>query len=159
MKNVLFLLLALIISILIMMIALDIAHADSTFVCCVHKGEVVWVRDTPDKSGNKIGSIRYGYEVKVSEIKNMYAHVTLHDGKTGWVDVAYIEKPIKEEIWVVNTEGPLNKRETPDGRYLTKIKPGSRISVLGWRYSSTGELWAKCFRGGYVKAQYLSKGE
>lgn len=135
------------------------AVADQTFVCCVHKGEVLWVRDIPDKSGNMVGSIRYGYEVQVSEIKNLYAHVTLHDGKTGWVYVPYIEKPIKEEIWIVNTADPVNKRETPDGRYVTKITGGSRISVLGWRYSEKGELWAKVYHGGYVKAEFLSKAD
>ena len=28
--------------------ALTIARADTLFVCCVHKGEYVWVRDIPD---------------------------------------------------------------------------------------------------------------
>lgn len=137
--------------------AVSSAYADSLFVCCVTKGEWVWVRDMPSKDGNKIGTIRYGYEVQVSEIQNQYAHVKLHDGSTGWVDVFYIEKPIKEEIWRVNTKDPLNKRETPDGRYLTKIKGGSQISVLAWRYSKSGELWAKTYHGGYVNAKYLSK--
>lgn len=133
------------------------SEAESRFVCCVPKGEWLWVRDMPSKEGNKIGTIRYGYEMQVTEIQNQYAHVILHDGKTGWVDVAYIEMPIKEEIWTINTKEPLNKRETPDGRFLTKIKGGSRISVLAWRYSPSGELWAKTFHGGYVKAKYLTK--
>lgn len=143
---------------IVLIIYCDIAKA-STFVCCVTKGEWVWVRDIPDKTGEKIGTIRYGYEVDVDDIQNQYGHVTMHDGSTGWVDISYFEKPIDEEIWVVNTTDPLNKRETPDGRYLTKIKGGSRISVLAWRYSSSGELWAKVFHGGYVNAKYLSKAE
>ena len=151
----LFLVAVLLISIAIS--ALTAARADTLFVCCVHKGEYVWVRDIPDKTGNKLGTIRYGYEVQVSEIKNQYAHITTNSGLTGWVDVSYIEKPIKEEIWVVNCDGPLNKRETPDGRFVTKIKPGSRVSVLAWRYSKSGELWAKIFHGGYVAAKFLSK--
>ena len=133
------------------------AKAESTFVCCVHKGEYVWIRDIPSKEGAKIGTIRYGYEMQVSEIQDNYAHISLPDGTTGWVDISYIEMPIQEEIWKVNTKDPLNKRETPDGRYLTKIKGGSRISVLAWRYSPSGELWAKVFNGGYVAAKYLSK--
>lgn len=144
--------------ILIVLIAMTVAaKAESTFVCCVHKGEYVWIRDIPSKEGNKIGTIRYGYEMKVSEIQNQYAHVTLNSGLEGWVDVSYIEQPIKEEVWVVNCDGPLNKRETPDGRFMTKIKGGSRISVLAWRYSPSGELWAKVYHGGYVAAKYLSK--
>ena len=131
----------------------------STFVCCVHKGEVVWVRDAPSKEACKVASIRYGHEVDISEIVNQYGHATLKDGSTGWVDISYFEKPIPEEIWLVNTKDPLNKRETPDGRYLTRIKGGSRISVLAWRYSPSGELWAKCFHGGYVNAKFLSKAE
>lgn len=143
---------------LIVVIAMTVvAKAESTFVCCVHKGEYVWIRDIPSKEGNKIGTIRYGYEMNVSEIQNQYAHITTNNGLEGWVDVSYIEKPIKEEVWVVNCDGPLNKRETPDGRFLTKIKGGSRISVLAWRYSPSGELWAKVFNGGYVAAKYLSK--
>lgn len=144
--------------VLIMVIVMTAAaKAESTFVCCVHKGEYVWIRDIPDKTGNKLGTIRYGYEVQVSEIKNQYAHITTNNGLEGWVDVSYIEQPIKEEIWVVNCDGPLNKRETPDGRFVTKIKPGSRVSVLAWRYSKSGELWAKTFHGGYVAAKFLSK--
>ena len=144
--------------VLIMVIVMTAAaKAESTFVCCVHKGEYVWIRDIPSKEGNKIGTIRYGYEMKVSEIKNQYAHVTLNSGLEGWVDVSYIEQPIKEEVWVVNCDGPLNKRETPDGRFVTKIKPGSSVSVLAWRYSKSGELWAKTFHGGYVAAKFLSK--
>ena len=148
---------ALLVVLLIMTMVLTRANAESTFVCCVPKGEWLWVRDIPSKDGAKIGTIRFGYEVKVTEIQNQYAHVILHDGSTGWVDVAYIEMPIKEEIWVVNTQDPLNKRETPDGRFMTKIKGGSRISVLAWRYSPSGELWAKTFHGGYVAAKFLSK--
>ena len=65
--------------------------------------------------------------------------------------------PIKEKVYLVACESPLNKRETPDGRYLAKIKSGTRISVLGWRYSKKGELWAKVYKGGYVKAAFLEE--
>ena len=162
-KNAVCIIIIVILTIMIVIMSglLYSCKADTTYICCVPKGEVLWVRDVPDKNGNKVTSVRYGYEMKVSRCHvtdgTPYAHVTLQDGSDGWVNMAYIEMPIKEEIWVIDCDGPVNKRETPDGRYLTKIKSGSRVSVLGWRYSSSGELWAKTYHGGYVKAQYLKK--
>lgn len=133
------------------------AWADTDAVCVVHKGEWVWVRDTPSKDGTQIEKIRWGYEVKISQISNQYAYITWADGKTGWVDVSYLEIPIQETIYVVTSDGPLNKRETPEGRYSGRIKSGARVSVLGWRYSKSGELWAKVYKGGYVNAKYLAE--
>ena len=74
-------------------------------------------------------------------------------------DVSYLDMPIREKVYVLIADGPVNKRETPDGRFLMRIKAGSRISVLGWRYSKKGELWARVFHGGYVKAEYLREAE
>lgn len=155
MKKIIFL-----IALLVSMTSIATAQ---TMTCVVHKGEWIWVRSEPSSEAAKISTIRYGHKVDVSEIKNKYAHVTLSDGPDkgleGWVDVSYLEKPIKEETWIIISDGPLNKRETPDGRFMSKIKSGTRISVLGWRYSKSGELWAKVYLGGYVKAQYLQKAE
>lgn len=135
----------------------DYAKADTAFICAVTKGEWVWIRSTPDADGEKIGTLRYGVEGEIHEIVNQYARITTTDGRKGWADVSYLLMPIHEETWIVATKDPLNKRETPDGRYVTKIKGGSRISVLGWRYSKSGELWANVYHGGYVKACYLVK--
>ena len=152
-----------IIFILTLLLVLSNIALAQTMTCVVRKGEWVWVRNEPSPTATQISTLRYGHEVDVSEVKNQYAHVILSDGPDkgleGWVDISYLEKPIKEETWVVISDGPLNKRETPDGRFMTKIKSGSRISVLGWRYSKSGELWAKVYLGGYVKAQYLAKVE
>ncbi len=133
------------------------AQADMRFVCVVHKGEWVWVRSQPDRNADKIESIRYGAEGEIHEIVNLYAHVTTDNGKEGWVDISYLEMPIKETTYRIITDGPVNRRETPDGRYMSKIKGGVNISVLGWRYSPKGELWAKVYKGGYVKATYLEQ--
>lgn len=143
----------------LMFMASGMSAEATNMTCAVHKGEWVWVRDTPSPDGEKIGTIRYGVEGEIHEIQNGYARISANNGCAGWADVSYFDVPIKEEIWVVNTDDPVNKRETPDGRFMTKIRGGSRISVLGWRYSKKGELWAKVFHGGYVKAQYLSKVE
>ena len=135
------------------------ALADTTFVCVVRQDEWVWVRSAPSPNAEKIEKLKYGYEVNVSEIVNGYAHINWVKGE-GWADASYLELPAKEEIYVVNTaDGPLAKRETPDGRLMCWIKKGSRISVLGWRYSKTGELWAKVWHGGYCKAEFLAKVE
>ena len=138
-------------------IILATAKADTAFVCMVHKGEWLWIREAPSKDAKAIDQIRYGVEGEIHEIRNGYARVTTENGKTGWADVSYLEMPIKEKVYLVACESPLNKRETPDGRYLTKIKSGTRISVLGWRYSKKGELWAKVYKGGYVKAAFLEE--
>jgi len=153
-------LLIIVLTILLLCLAACKAEESGTpFTCVVHKGECVWVRDQPSKDAEKIDSIRYGYSGLIFEIMNGYARVETTYGIKGWVDVSYLEIPIDEEIWVIQTKDPLNKRETPGGRYMTRIKGGSRISVLGWRYDKNGELWAKVYHGGYVKAEFLAKAE
>lgn len=151
----------LIIPVLLLMLVMSsgCAAEDTRFVCAVHKGEWLWVRDAPSKEATQVDTIRYGVEGEIHEIRNGYARITTNSGKSGWVDVSYLDIPINEEIYIVTSDGPLNKRETPDGRFMTRIRSGARISVLGWRYSASGELWAKVYHGGYVKAQYLVKAE
>ena len=109
-------------------------------VCVVHKGEVLWVRDQPSKDGAQIDNLRYGVECEITEIVNQYGHIKSDYHKSGWVDISYLEIPIKETVYTIQCDGPLNVRETPDGRYLRRIKSGARVSVLGWRYSKAGEL-------------------
>lgn len=154
--NVMLLVAAILLAITIILLACDMAKAEDThFICAVTKGEWVWLRAEPSSDGEKIGTIRYGVEGEIHSIVNGFADITTVDGRTGWADVSYLLMPIEEQIYVITTTGPLNKRETPDGRYITRIKGGSRISVLGWRYSKSGELWAHVYHGGYVKACYL----
>ena len=142
-----------------------LAKAD-TYTCAVHKGEWVWIRDAPNSEARKIGRVRYGYEVNADEPINGYLaiqpmSVWMLDGEAarrGYVDVSYFDRNIPETMYRVNTEnGPLAKRETPAGRLLCWIKSGVRISVFGWRYAKDGSLWAKVYKGGYVKAEYLVK--
>lgn len=132
-----------------------IAKAE-TYTCVVHKGEWVWIREAPGYDARKIGQIRFGYEVDVDSIVNGWAHIRFKD-IDGYVDASYIERDVPETMYRVICEGPLAKRETPAGRLLCWIKPGSKISVLGWRYAKDGSLWAKVYRGGYVKAAFLGE--
>ena len=75
------------------------------------------------------------------------------------MDVSCLDMPIREKVYVLIADGPVNKRETPDGRARMRIKAGSRISVPGWRSAKKGELWAWVFHVGYVKAEYLREAE
>ena len=136
------------------------------YTCVVHRGEWVWVRETPEKTGRKIARVRYGYEVEADEPTNGYLAIDLkpgwmlegEHGTRGYVNASYFDRPIPEKMYRVNTEaGPLAKRETPEGRLMCWIKPGVKISVLAWRYAPSGELWAKVYHGGYVAAKYLSE--
>ena len=145
-------------SMLFMFLMLCSTAYASKFVCVVTKGEYVWIRDAPSVTANKIGTVRYGMEVNISSIVDGYAHIQI-GGRDGWADLFYFEQPVEETIYVITTKDPVIKRETPEGRYVTKIRSGQRISVLGWRYSKSGELWAKVWHGGYVKAMYLRKAE
>ena len=138
---------------------LKAAGADTAFICAVPKGEWVRVRAAPDRGAEVVGRIRHGVEGEIHEIRNGYALISAANGAEGWVDVSFLDMPVRETVYVLTAEGPVNKRETPDGRYLTRIRAGSRISVLGWRYSRKGELWARVYRGGYVKAEFLRKAE
>lgn len=136
-----------------------------TYTCAVHRGEWVWIRETPEPNGRQIGRVRYGYEVDAEEPVNGYLEIDpkpgwMLEGETarrGYVNAAYFDRMQPEVMMRVNTEGgPLAKRETPNGRLMTWIKPGVKISVLGWRYAKDGTLWAKVYHGGYVKAEYLT---
>lgn len=132
-----------------------IAKAE-TYTCVVHKGEWVWIREAPGYDAKQIGQIRFGYEVDVDSIDKGWAHIRFKDIE-GFVDASYIERDVPETMYRVICEGPLAKRETPAGRLLCWIKPGSKISVLGWRYAKDGSLWAKVYKGGYVKASFLGE--
>lgn len=124
--------------------------------CVVHKGEWVWIRSAPSYEAEQIGQLRFGYEVEVDRFENNFAHIRFKD-IDGYVAAQYLEQPIEETMYRIICEGPLAKRETPEGRLLCWIKPGSKISVLGWRYSKSGDLWAKVYKGGYVKASFLGE--
>ncbi len=132
-----------------------VARAD-TYECVVHKGEWVWIRSGPNYEAPQVGQLRYGYQVEVDGFENNFAHIRFKD-IDGYVAAQYLELPIRETMYRVITEGgPLAKRETPAGRLMTWIKSGSRISVLGWRYAADGSMWARVYKGGYVKASYLA---
>ena len=132
--------------------------------CVVHRGEWVWIRERPEKTARKIGRVRSGYEVDADGMLNNYLHIVVRpgwllegeDATVGYVDAQWFEKSAKETTYRVACEGKLAKREMPGGRMMCWIKPGVKISVIGWRYSEKGELWAKVFKGGYVKAEYLA---
>ena len=154
MRRFMILLLALV---AILVASAKLGRADTGFVCAVTKGEWVWLRAEPSADAEQIGTIRYGVEGEIHEIRNLYARITTADGREGWADVSYLLIPIKEEVWTITTADPINKRETPGGRYMGRIRGGARVSVLGWRYDKNGELWAHVYHGGYVMAKYLAK--
>lgn len=144
--------------------AARLAIAD-TYTCAVHRGEWVWIRETPSPSGRQIGRVRFGYEIESGEPVNGYLEIATKPGwmldgergARGYVDASYFDRAVPETMMRVNTQGgPLAKRETPEGRLLCWIKPGVKISVLGWRYAKDGSLWAKVYKGGYVAADYLT---
>ena len=141
-----------------------VAQAE-TYTCVVHKGEWVWLRETPEPNGRQIGRVRYGYEVEADEPKDgdlaIYPKASwMLEGervKQAYVKAYYFDRRATETVMRVNTQGgPLTRRETPSGRITGYIKNGVRISVLGWRYDNDGSLWAKVFHGGYVKAEFLT---
>lgn len=136
----------------VLMLLLVTSAGAQPATCAVTKGEWVWLRDQPAPDSTQIGKIRFGVEVDIAEIRNGYAYVTWGNN-AGWADVSYFLIPTKEVVYTTTCN--VNKRETPDGRYMTKIRAGVRVSVLGWRYSKSGELWAYTYKGGYVKAVYL----
>jgi hypothetical protein len=148
---------AIIVALLILIGIMEIASAE-TYTCVVHKGEWVWIREAPSYDAKQIGQIRYGYEVEVDSFteRSDFAHITWH-GIDGYVASQYLELPVEEKLYRVICEGPLAKRETPAGRLLCWIKPGSKISVLGWRHDKNGDLWARVYKGGYVKASFLAE--
>lgn len=138
-----------------MVCTIKVARAE-TYTCVVHRGEWVWIRSGASYEAPQIGQIRYGYEVDVDSIEKGWAHIHWHDIE-GFVDASYLERDIPETMYRVICEGKLAKRETPAGRLMCWIKPGSKISVLGWRYAKDGTLWAKVYKGGYVSAAFLGE--
>lgn len=131
--------------------------------CVVHRGEWVWIREAPSRTARQIGRVRYGYEIDAGEPENGFFRISVRpgwllEGETaaeGYVDAQYFDRSVPETMYRVITTGPLAKRETPQGRLMCWIKPGVKISVLGWRYAPDGSLWAKVYKGGYVCGSYL----
>ena len=141
-----------------------LAKAES-YTCVVHKGEWVWIRESPSKTAKQIGRVRYGYDIESGKPENGFFRIDVRPGwlldgetaTTGYVDAQYFDRNVEEQMYRIICEGPLAKRETPEGRLMCWIKPGSKISVLGWRYDKNGDLWAKVFKGGYVKGCFLGE--
>lgn len=164
MKRIIISELVIIAVLLLMLITVKVARAD-TYECVVHRGEWVWIRETPDASGRKIGRVRYGYEIEATQPEKGFMQIEVRPGwmldgehaSTGYVDASYFLSRVPEKVYRVVCEGPLAKRETPQGRLMCWIKPGSKISVLGWRYDKDGSLWAAVYKGGYVKASFLGE--
>ncbi len=106
----------------------------------------------------KVGQIRHGDEGEIHEIRNGDAGMSTTNRAKGWVDVSCLDMPIREKVYVLIADGPVNKRETPDGRSLMRIKAGSRISVPGWRSAKKGELWAPGFPCGICQGRVFEGG-
>lgn len=149
-------------AILILMAA---AVKAESYECVVHKGEWVWIREEPSRTARQIGRVRYGYTIEAGEPENGFFRISVRpgwllEGETaaeGYVDAQYFDRAVPETMYRVITTGPLAKRETPRGRLMCWIKPGSKISVLGWRYAADGTMWAKVYKGGYVCAAFLGE--
>ena len=84
-----------------------IAKAE-TYTCVVHRGEWVWIRETPSYKGRQIGQIRYGYEVDVDSIDKGWAHIRFKDIE-GFVDASYIELDVPETMYRVICEGQIGR--------------------------------------------------
>lgn len=154
-----------VLAVLLILLAITGAARAETYECAVHKGEWVWIRSEPSKTAHQIGRVRYGYEIEAGEPENGFLRIDVKSGwllegesaTAGYVDASYFDRLTPETMYRVICEGPLAKRETPAGRLMCWIKPGVKISVLGWRYAPDGSLWAKVFKGGYVKAAFLAE--
>lgn len=154
-----------VIAVLLILTAFEKGARADTYECVVHRGEWVWIREAPSKTAKQIGRVRYGYEIEAGEPEKGFLRIDVKPGwllegenaTVGYVDASYFDRPTPETMYRVICEGPLAKRETPAGRLLCWIKPGVKISVLGWRYAPDGSLWAKVFKGGYVKAAFLGE--
>lgn len=156
----------LIVAVIALTVCVVKAAKAETYTCVVHKGEWVWLRETPEPNGRKIGRVRFGYEVEADEPRDGYLAIYPRAGwmlegepvKQAYVKAYYFDRTAHETVMRVNTQGgPLTRRETPSGRITGYIKNGARISVLGWRYDNDGSLWAKVYKGGYVKAEFLTE--
>ena len=151
----------------VLLVALVTARAvrAETYECVVHRGEWVWIREAPEPTARKIGRVRYGYEVQAGKPEGNWLGIEVRPGwllegersEFGYVDASWFLRAVPEKMYRVATTGPLAKRETPGGRLMCWIKPGVRISVLGWRTDKDGTPWAHVYKGGYVCGKYLQE--
>ena len=122
-----------------------------TYICSTQKGTWVNIRSTPSPDGEKIGMLRYGYEIDAVE-QDGYLKFTTRDGKTGYAAQQFFERPAHDRGTVVSR---VVTRVKPNGRKINHLNPGSWIDILAYTKDENGVVWARCYGNVYVMAKYL----
>ena len=112
------------------------------------------VEASESSSVMSVNSLEYGKEVKVQEVKNGFARVTV-EGKTCWLDMHFLRTYAKKnKKWKVDTAQGSDSGETinlrqkasedDDSKILLKIENGEEIKITK-------------FKDGWGKARYEGK--
>ena len=131
----------------------------ATFTCIVADGQYVNVRNQASSSAATWGILHTGdtIEAKPGEITNGFFKTTFKD-RIAYVSVKFFET-IVEQDYLVEANGRVRMRKSPNGDAVGFIQPGETIRVKAWRYASNGSKWARCTGGKYIAAEYLTLAE
>lgn len=127
-----------------------------TFTCIVADGQYVNVRNQASSTAATWGILHTGDTIEAApgEIEKGFIKTTF-EGRVAYVSVRYFEVPVGKD-YVVEANGRVRTRKSPNGDAIGFIKPGETVHVKAWRYASNGSKWARCSGGKYISADCLA---
>ena len=121
-----------------------------TYYCTAPSG--LNCRWEPNRKARVETILRYGDSVEVLSIDGGWANVWAGDSLWCCLDYLSLTPPTDEPVQgVIDADGRVAIRETPDGKRIGWVKPGTEVDILG-----TLDGWVRIDKG-YVAAEYVAQ--
>lgn len=139
-----------ILSLLVCLTAIP-AYAE-TYYCTAKSG--LNCRWEPNRKAKVETILAYGDSVEVLAIDDGWANVWAGDSLWCCLDYLSLTPPTDEpQQGVIDADGRVALRETPDGKRVGWLKPGAEVEILG-----TLDGWVRTAKG-YIAAEYVAPSE
>ena len=123
-----------------------------TYYCTAKSG--LNCRWEPNRKAKVETILAYGDSVEVLTIDDGWANVWAGDSLWCCLDYLSLTPPTDEpQQGVIDADGRVALRETPDGKRVGWLKPGAKVDILG-----TLDGWVRTAKG-YVAAEYIAPSE
>ena len=123
-----------------------------TYYCTAKSG--LNCRWEPNRKAKVETILAYGDSVDVLAIDGGWANVWAGDSLWCCLDYLSLTQPTDEpQQGVIDADGRVALRETPDGKRVGWLKPGSEVEILG-----TLDGWVRTAKG-YIAAEYVAPSE
>lgn len=141
---------------LLVMLALVLIAQTATaemLTCVVPSTQYCNVRKAPRSDAATWGRLHNGDTVRqTGGVENGFVQVEF-EGRKAYVSVRCVEES-GTGTFVVDANGRVAKRKSPNGERKAWIQPGASVEVVAFRFDSSGGKWAR-LSDGYIKSDYL----